>query len=140
VSGMSDAMNRFAEPLLELTDGSIEHIRKAMATSAICWNLALMPDEHREPALAELRPSLNMDDAEFADFKHGVLEPMIARHREMFPGLHRGGPRAPFGGAARGAPLPEPAPRRPPQPYAGTGRNERCPCGSGKKYKVCCGR
>ena len=24
--------------------------------------------------------------------------------------------------------------------YAGTGRNERCPCGSGKKYKLCCGR
>ncbi len=33
------------------------------------------------------------------------------------------------------------APR--PQPYVGTGktgRNEPCPCGSGKKYKKCCGR
>ena len=26
--------------------------------------------------------------------------------------------------------------RRPPK----VGRNERCPCGSGKKYKKCCGR
>ena len=25
-------------------------------------------------------------------------------------------------------------------PYAGTGRNAPCPCGSGKKYKMCHGR
>ena len=25
-------------------------------------------------------------------------------------------------------------------PYAGVGRNEPCPCGSGKKYKVCHGK
>lgn len=25
-------------------------------------------------------------------------------------------------------------------PYAGIGRNDPCPCGSGKKYKKCCGR
>jgi len=31
----------------------------------------------------------------------------------------------------------------PQQPYrapAKTGRNEPCPCGSGKKFKACCGR
>lgn len=25
-------------------------------------------------------------------------------------------------------------------PYKGTGRNDECPCGSGKKFKQCCGR
>ena len=25
-------------------------------------------------------------------------------------------------------------------PYAGIGRNDPCPCGSGKKFKKCCGR
>ena len=25
-------------------------------------------------------------------------------------------------------------------PYAGIGRNDLCPCGSGKKFKKCCGR
>jgi len=25
------------------------------------------------------------------------------------------------------------------KPFAGTGRNSSCPCGSGKKYKKCCG-
>ena len=28
----------------------------------------------------------------------------------------------------------------PPKKYAHTGRNDPCPCGSGKKYKKCCGR
>jgi len=50
----------------------------------------------------------------------------------------------------RGRPFPEPHPRRPqpaPRPGAAparrgrseTGRNEACPCGSGKKRKRCCG-
>jgi len=26
------------------------------------------------------------------------------------------------------------------KPYHGTGRNEKCPCGSGLKYKKCCGK
>ena len=37
----------------------------------------------------------------------------------------------------------EPEPYIPPTPYIAppkTGRNEPCPCGSGKKYKKCCGR
>ena len=25
-------------------------------------------------------------------------------------------------------------------PFVGVGRNERCPCGSGRKFKVCCAR
>ncbi len=43
---------------------------------------------------------------------------------------------------ASAEPVPEPA-RHPVQPVASTrpkiGRNEPCPCGSGKKYKRCCG-
>ena len=27
-----------------------------------------------------------------------------------------------------------------PRPAAAVGRNDPCPCGSGKKYKKCCGR
>jgi hypothetical protein len=30
-------------------------------------------------------------------------------------------------------------PPMPAKPYAGTGRNKPCPCGSGEKYKNCCG-
>ncbi|MFW6145890.1 MAG: anaerobic sulfatase maturase [Planctomycetota bacterium] len=31
-------------------------------------------------------------------------------------------------------------PPAPPRPRGGVGRNDPCPCGSGKKYKKCCGR
>ena len=35
----------------------------------------------------------------------------------------------------------QPAPAKPPEPSTKkVGRNEPCPCGSGKKYKKCCGR
>lgn len=27
-----------------------------------------------------------------------------------------------------------------PDPFVGVGRNDPCPCGSGKKFKKCCGR
>ncbi len=40
-------------------------------------------------------------------------------------------------------PVHEPTPYTPPQPYVApprTGRNDPCPCGSGKKYKKCCGK
>ncbi|MEG1849984.1 MAG: SEC-C metal-binding domain-containing protein [Oscillospiraceae bacterium] len=36
-----------------------------------------------------------------------------------------------------------PRPEEPPQPVKKTdkvGRNDPCPCGSGKKYKKCCGQ
>src|SRR5882762_7319692 len=37
-------------------------------------------------------------------------------------------------------PLPKPEPGfAPPNPYAGVGRNDPCPCGSGKKFKKCHG-
>jgi len=44
--------------------------------------------------------------------------------------------RPPAPGGA-GAPMPGMAPAR---PSAAVGRNDPCPCGSGKKYKKCCGR
>jgi len=39
------------------------------------------------------------------------------------------------------APAPRPSLDRPPalNPYAGVGRNDPCPCGSGKKFKKCHG-
>jgi len=49
-----------------------------------------------------------------------------------------------FGGAAEPAPEPEPEPAPVPVTFRRqsekVGRNDLCPCGSGKKYKKCCGR
>ena len=47
----------------------------------------------------------------------------------------------PGGGVpAPGGPAPLPGARPAPGRAAAVGRNDPCPCGSGKKYKKCCGR
>ena len=136
---LADAMSRFAQPLIDATDGSPEDLQRALSLSQLCWNMALMPEGSWEQFLADMQPTLKMDDAAFQEFKCDVVMPMIRRHQEMFPEMQRRGatdrPRA-LGEHT----MPPTARRQSAKKYAGTGRNERCPCGSGKKYKVCCGR
>jgi uncharacterized protein YecA (UPF0149 family) len=80
-----------------------------------------------------------MDDEEFQDLERSVVIPMIQRHQEMFPALHHPSRTAPSQGAPV-RPSPPAARARVVKKFPGTGRNEPCPCGSGRKYKVCCGR
>jgi len=136
---IADAMSRFAQPLIDATDGSPEQLRRALTLSQMFWNLAMTPEEKRDEFLTNMQPPLKMDDGEFQEFKRTVVTPMIRRHQEMFPAMQRSGPTNPSHDVPSHA-IPPPAPRRCVKQYAGTGRNERCPCGSGKKYKVCCGR
>jgi uncharacterized protein YecA (UPF0149 family) len=135
---IAESLVAYAQPLLDKTDGSIDHMNKAFSLAQLCWNLALLPEKEREESLAEMRPSFNMDEAEFVDFLQSVILPMIRRHHEMFPNMPRQGAASdPKATAARGAPTT--ATLRA-QKYPGTGRNAPCPCNSGKKYKRCCGR
>lgn len=136
---IADAMSRFAQPLIDATDGSPEQLQRALLLSQLCWNLAMTPEGERDEFLANMRPALKMDDGEFQEFKRSVVTPMIRRHHEMFPAMQRPGATAPLHPMPSYA-IPPPAPGRPVKKYTGTGRNEPCPCGSGKKYKVCCGR
>ena len=133
MGAIAEAFVAYAQPLLDQTDGSQEQLEKAFAISQLCYNLALLPDDRRDTMLDEVRQTLGMDDAEFAEFRRSVIDPMIRRHEEMFPGLHRrnfvdsalgsSSPRAPTSKAAPG------------QRYPGTDRYAPCPCGSGKKYQ-----
>jgi preprotein translocase subunit SecA len=78
--------------------------------------------------------------------QHGVASPFAARGGQTLSGpdereaalgaaaAARNSPSAVFGGA------PAPGPRRPVSVDKTPGRNEPCPCGSGKKYKLCHGR
>jgi preprotein translocase subunit SecA len=95
-----------------------------------------------------------------------VMAPQFAEHREPEPAMADAG--YPFPGAPPPAAFPDTAPSPPPgrpdapprgsgqprgqargqgqaaagprAPWAGTGRNAPCPCGSGKKFKHCHGR
>jgi len=138
MEAIADAMSRFAQPLIDATDGSPEQLQRALTLSQLCWNLAITPEEKREEFLANMQPALKMDDEELQELKRTVVAPMIRRHQEMFPAMQRPrvtGPSRPVLGHA----IPPPAPRRPVKKYAGTGRNERCPCGSGKSTRFAAG-
>ncbi len=87
--------------------------------------------------LGEMQQSLKMDDEEFATFRQSIVVPMIRRHEEMFPGLRSRS----FADPAPSSPsLPAHTRKaRPGERYPGTDRYAPCPCGSGEKYKFCCG-
>ena len=135
---IAESMVAYAQPLLDETDGSPEGMQRAFALAQVCWNLALLPDKERDEELAELRPSLQMDDDEFEDFRRSVVLPMVRRHHEMFPNIPR------LGGTslsnAPAAPKTDQGAALRTEKYPGTGRNAPCPCNSGRKYKRCCGR
>jgi len=138
MGAIAEAIANYAQPLLDETDGSAEQIKKAFTLAQLCWNLAVLPEEGRDEAVAEMQSTLNMDDDEFDEFRRSVILPMIRRHHDMFPGMHRWGLMERSTGAPVSQTHPTTSART--KKYPGTGRYEPCPCSSGKKYKFCCGR
>lgn len=138
MGAIAESIASYAQPLLDGTDGSVDQMNRALALAQLCWNLALMPEAERTEALRELRPNLKMGDDEFEAFQRTVVVPMIRRHEEMFPGLHGRGAMGLSSGTSASGPRTTPPVSR--EKYPGTGRNEPCPCRSGRKYKRCCGR
>jgi hypothetical protein len=138
MSAITDASLRYAEPLLDATDGSPEQIQHALTLSQMCWNLAISPKDTREEFLVGMQPALGMDDDEFEEFQRTVAKPMTRRQQDMIPALLRASATNPSERVSGPAP-PRLATMPSVQKYAGTRRNERSSCGSGKKYKVCCG-
>ena len=133
---MADAIAAYAQPLLDDTDGSGVQMNKALQIAQLCWNVATLPEEERTNVLGEMRTSLKMNAEEFELFRRSVLVPIIQRHQEMFPGMHRLGSTGPSERSQTPQTRPTTAVRS--EKYPGTPRNTLCPCGSGRKYKKCC--
>ena len=130
MGAIADAVVAYAQPLFDQTGGAIDKMNHAMVIAQMCWNLALLPGDKQDAAIDELKPALEMTDGDFAEFRRHIILPMIQRHREMFPGMHvRSAPTSSTVGVVSS----------PTKNYPGTGRNAPCPCGSGRKYKRCCG-
>jgi uncharacterized protein YecA (UPF0149 family) len=128
---LAESMMKYAQPLIDDTDGSVEELDKALSIARICWNLSIMPEEEREECFASMRSDTEMSKDEFLDFKDNVIESMILRHKKMFPNM--------FPKLSKQA-IRESEPQRLRETkYPGTGRNDPCPCHSGKKHKKCCG-
>lgn len=137
MGALADAFVAYAQPLLDQTDGSMEQLNKAFAISQLCYNLALLPDDERDTTLGEMQRSLQMDAEEFDEFRRSVIIPMLERHEEMFPRMHRRDFTAP----AQNVPSLSVQTRKaaPGEKFPGTDRYAPCPCNSGEKYKFCCG-
>ena len=134
---MADSFMEYAQPLFDQTDGSLEQMNKAASLAQLCFNLALLPQEQIEEGIAEVRPILGMDEAEFEDFRTSLILPMIRRHHHIFPGFSK--QRAANGQKETWTPKETRTANPRAEKYPGTGRNDPCPCNSGKKYKKCCG-
>src|SRR3954452_7543232 len=89
MGALAEGLVAYAQPLLDETDGSLEQMNKAFSISTLCYNLALLPEDKRDQMLSEMRSTLKMDDEEFDIFRRDIVAPMIRRHQEMFPQLHR---------------------------------------------------
>jgi hypothetical protein len=135
----ADALLEYGKPLLEGTEGSSELRSTALKMIQLCWNISLEPDSEREAILKETLTSLDLPRDQKAALAK-LLPAMVERHKAMFPALHPQG--GGMGSVSSPASRPPARPQRvlPPrvEKYPGTGRNEPCPCGSGKKYKRCC--
>jgi hypothetical protein len=148
MGAIAEAFAAYAQPLLDQTNGSVEQLNKAFAIGQVCYNLALTPEDSRDRAISEMRQTLQMDDEEFDDFRRTVVLPMIQRHQDMFPQMHRrGSSNLSQSGLSQSGLLPSgPALRASPkmavaaEAYRGTDRYAPCPCNSGRKYKFCCGK
>ncbi|MFI5453939.1 MAG: YecA family protein [Isosphaerales bacterium] len=137
MGAIAEGFVAFAQPLLDQTDGSVEELNKAFAVGQFCFNLALIPEDEREKLLSELRLKHEMDEEEFDAFRRAIVVPMVRRHQEMFPLMHRriSGDRSQRGSSLSATP--RPAQRAETSP--GIDRYAPCPCNSGEKYKFCCG-
>jgi hypothetical protein len=90
MGAIAEAIAAYAQPLFDGTDGSPEKMQRALSLSQFCWNVSLMPPDKRRKAIDDLRPALEMDVAEFEDFRRSLIEPMIRRHEKLFPAMHEG--------------------------------------------------
>lgn len=136
MGAIAEAIVAYAQPLLDQTDGSEEQLNKALSIGQLCWNLALLPEDERDQMLSGMRPSLHMDQDQFEEFRRTIIDPMIRRHHEMFPLMHRRGSTA----SPSGPSLREPSRAAGREAYPGTEPYAPCPCKSGRKYKFCCKR
>jgi uncharacterized protein YecA (UPF0149 family) len=138
MGAIAEGIMAYAQPLIDETDGSMQQLNHALTIAQVCYNLALTPEDSRHGTLAELQRTLTMEDEEFEAFWSSVIEPMIRRHEEMFPGLHgRSSPRVLQ--SDHWAQL-QSRMAMPAEKPTVIDRYAPCPCNSGKKYKFCCGK
>ena len=133
-----DPLNEYKREAFELFEAMLVNLREQV-TGALS-HLEMRMDAPPEPA------PLPFGELSYSEELHPEPEAALADADPLPQRPAGGGEEAALaGGRAAGPPLPaadaaRATPRRARAPWAGTGRNAPCPCGSGRKYKHCHGR
>jgi len=139
--GQRDPLNEYKAEAFSLFEAMSQSLREAVTAQLMRVEIMAAPPEEQQPALPAMEahkidPTTGEDEMALALAGAETL----ARH-----GIGGRGPAAAAlagGGAAtasRAAPAAERNPQDP-KSWGKVGRNEPCPCGSGKKFKHCHGR
>jgi preprotein translocase subunit SecA len=123
--GQRDPLNEYKSEAFTLFEAMIQHLREAVTAQLMRVEIVQQPPAEPPP------PTLPVMQAHHADPNTGEDEMALA----MAGGETLA--RAGITGAAAAAAARDPGN---PASWGKVGRNENCPCGSGKKYKHCHGR
>jgi preprotein translocase subunit SecA len=124
--GQRDPLNEYKSEAFTLFEAMIQHLREAVTAQLMRVEIVQQPAEPPPPTLPAMQAS-HIDPATGED--------------EMALAM-AGGETLARAGITGGAAAAAAASRDPGNPasWGKVGRNENCPCGSGKKYKHCHGR
>jgi hypothetical protein len=81
---MSEVLEEFAQPYLDLVDDSYEMQNKVMATAVLAWNFTLLPRKARKAAVEDLVSSLSLQDEKMEEDTRRILKDMIERKKRYF--------------------------------------------------------
>jgi preprotein translocase subunit SecA len=124
-----DPLNEYKREAFELFEGMLVHLRDQITSVLSHIELRFDPPPPVEAMGLPEYTEVHEREPAMADEDRAMLGSGYA------PPPPRRGPGN-DGAAARGGAQPA----EPRSPWAGTGRNAQCPCGSGKKFKHCHGR
>jgi len=135
--GQRDPLNEYKAEAFSLFESMSQELREGVTAQLMRIEVVPAPQEQQPlPAMEahKIDPTTGEDEMALA-MAGGEALARIGIGRAMAPS--NGG--AAMAGAAPGA---QAAPRNPQDPssWGKVGRNEACPCGSGKKFKHCHGR
>jgi preprotein translocase subunit SecA len=143
--GQRDPLNEYKAEAFSLFEAMSQSLREAVTAQLMRIEIMAAPPPEQQPTALPVMEAHKIDpttgDDEMALALAGAET--LARHgigSGRGPGI--GGPGGPGGPAAAPGRAPQASARNPRDPtsWGKVGRNEPCPCGSGKKFKHCHGR
>jgi preprotein translocase subunit SecA len=141
--GQRDPLNEYKAEAFSLFEAMSQNLREAVTAQLMRVEIQAAPPQ--QPAMLPAMEAHKIDPATGEDEMALAMAgaETLARHGIGPAGGRVAGAALPMGSPPGSALLrPQAPPRNPadPQSWGKVGRNEPCPCGSGKKYKHCHGR